>query len=173
MPGGPTIRHPLPDDTAAWLASAVGAPALEPWRAQLERKRTSVVLHLRGRSADDARRALAAARAAWTPPAGAPLALRATDGGLELRATGHDKGSATRALMARMPDAAIVVFLGDDETDEDAFAAVAEHGFGVRVGASPRASHARGTLPGIDAVRAFLEEWERHTRRASGGAEHS
>ncbi len=49
------------------------------------------------------------------------------------------------------------VFLGDDVTDEDGFAACAElDGFGILVG-QERASAAQYLLSGVDAVHNWLE----------------
>ena len=55
---------------------------------------------------------------------------------IELVMPGADKGGAVRAFMARSPFAdAMPVFVGDDVTDEDGFAAARElGGFGILVG---------------------------------------
>ena len=76
----------------------------------------------------------------------------------ELRPSGLDKGTAVRRLMAEPPFAgARPVFVGDDLTDEDAFAAaVALGGEGVLVGPA-RATAARWRLSGVDKVIEWLE----------------
>ncbi len=154
-------RHPFGGEARAWIDAAAVAPTLAPWRSRLERKRTAVVLHTRGLPAEEESAAIAAARATWAPPEHLPLTLYATHGGLELRATGHDKGTAAQALLARMSAETLAVFLGDDDTDEDAFDAVSERGFGVRVGHAENGSRALAFLPGTDAVAPFLDEWAR------------
>jgi trehalose 6-phosphate phosphatase len=79
-----------------------------------------------------------------------------------------DKGSALRALRVRT-GATAVVFLGDDVTDEDAFAAVDPPGVSVKVGEGPTIAAARvGDVAGVanllarlfDARRAHLERSE-------------
>ena len=70
------------------------------------------------------------------------LELRPFDGGLELRLPGYDKGAAIRTLMAENPQA-LVVFLGDDLTDEDAFLALGEQGIGVLVRGERRPTAAK------------------------------
>lgn len=77
----------------------------------------------------------------------------------ELRPPGADKGDAVRALMREQDFAgARPIFVGDDETDEDAFRAAAElGGGGVLVGAE-RATAARWRLGGVAEVSAWLEE---------------
>ncbi len=76
---------------------------------------------------------------------------------IELRAGGADKGTAVRAVMERVAGSATwPVFVGDDDTDEIAFAAAAElGGFGVLVG-NPRPSAARFRLGDVSQVREWL-----------------
>lgn len=77
---------------------------------------------------------------------------------VELVHEGADKGGAVRAFMAQAPFVgARPVFLGDDITDEDGFAACAElGGMGILVG-DHRDSAAQFRLPDIDAVHNWLE----------------
>jgi trehalose 6-phosphate phosphatase len=78
---------------------------------------------------------------------------------IELRPAGADKGDAVRALMAE-PDfaGARPLFVGDDLTDEDAFAAAASMGgSGILVGAA-RESAAQWRLPDVAAVIGWLGE---------------
>jgi trehalose 6-phosphate phosphatase len=77
---------------------------------------------------------------------------------VELRPPGADKGDALRALMTEPEFAgARPVFVGDDQTDEDAFRAAAElGGGGVLVGA-PRETAARWRLGGVSDVSAWLQ----------------
>lgn len=86
------------------------------------------------------------------------LALQPGDCVIELRTPGADKGSALRAFMAEPPFAGRTpVMVGDDLTDEHAFAAAeALGGFGVLVG-PPRPSRARAGLADVEAVLTWLE----------------
>jgi trehalose 6-phosphate phosphatase len=76
----------------------------------------------------------------------------------ELRPPGPDKGDSVRRLMEMSPFAgATPVFVGDDITDEDGFAAAAElGGFGVVVGARQRTC-AGYRLGGVASVLDWLE----------------
>jgi trehalose 6-phosphate phosphatase len=76
---------------------------------------------------------------------------------IELRPPGADKGDAVRAFMAEPEFAgARPLFLGDDMTDEHAFAAAAElGGAGILVG-PPRATAAKWRLENIGAVIDWL-----------------
>ncbi|HEU4459492.1 MAG TPA: trehalose-phosphatase [Methylibium sp.] len=76
----------------------------------------------------------------------------------EVKPAGIDKASALRELRAGEPFARrLPIFVGDDATDEDGFAAAqACGGFGVKVGAG--ASCARFRLDNPQAVRRWLED---------------
>lgn len=75
----------------------------------------------------------------------------------ELVTPGADKGAAVRMLMAMAPFRdAYPLFVGDDVTDEDGFAAAQLlGGSGVLVGA-PRETDARFRLPDVAAVHSWL-----------------
>lgn len=80
----------------------------------------------------------------------------------EIRVAGSDKGVAVARLMQRAPMAGTVpIMLGDDDTDEAAFAeAVRLGGMGVAVGPRP-STNATHALPDPDAVCAWLGELTR------------
>jgi trehalose 6-phosphate phosphatase len=77
---------------------------------------------------------------------------------VELRPAGADKGDAVRAFMGEPEFAGShPIFLGDDLTDEHAFAAVDSlGGAGILVGAE-RVTAARYRLPSVKAVAEWLE----------------
>ncbi len=68
------------------------------------------------------------------------------------------KGSAVRSLLAHFPRAVLPIYVGDDTTDESAFA-VLRRGLTVRVGA-PRSTGARFFLRNSEEVMSFLEKLE-------------
>jgi trehalose 6-phosphate synthase/phosphatase len=74
---------------------------------------------------------------------------------IEFRPTGPSKGLAVAHLLAADPQPLIVAF-GDDRTDEDMFAALADAGISVHVG--PGASRARYRLRDWRAVRQLLRD---------------
>ena len=86
------------------------------------------------------------------------MTLQLGDMVAEVREPGSDKGGAVRAFMREPPfKGARPIFLGDDLTDEDGFAAVqALGGLGVLVGPG-RKTVARRRLDDVGAVRAWLE----------------
>lgn len=120
----------------------------------VEDKGLSVALHFRlARSLADAARARARKIAAETG-----LALQDGDMVEELRTPGPTKADSVRAFMAEAPfRGATPIFLGDDATDEDGFAAArALGGAGILVG-GPRPTRARFRLPGVEGTLSWLE----------------
>lgn len=114
----------------------------------------SVALHFRlaGRHAGAAR--------ACAQELAADTGLTLQDGDMveELRTPGPTKADSVRAFMAEPPfQGACPMFLGDDTTDEDGFAAARElGGAGVLVGAA-RPTGAKFRLAGVEAALAWLE----------------
>lgn len=144
---------PAPPD---WLADALDraeALRLAHPGVVVEAKPFGVALHYRqAPQAEGACRALAAALA------GKDRRLQPGKMVFEVRAAGGDKGDALRVFMA---DPAMAgtrpVFIGDDATDEPAFAAAAGlGGIGILVGPA-RATAARYRLPDVAATLAWLE----------------
>lgn len=142
-------RRPAVDDAeAAFHSFADGKPGI-----LVERKSISVGLHFRGAPQ-------------WGEQAGelasdlaAKLGLAVQPGKMlfELRPGGADKGSAVHTLMARTPMAGgRPLFIGDDVTDEEGFAAATElGGAGILVG-PPRTTLAAFSLEQVAAVRHYL-----------------
>jgi trehalose 6-phosphate phosphatase len=154
LPGGRSLADHAPealDDVRREVARfAAGAPGL-----LVEDKPAGIAVHFRQAPERE-------------PEVGAFLAEIAERSGLhlqhgkmviELRPHGADKGDAVRRIMAEPVFAgARPLFVGDDLTDEDAFAAAAGlGGAGILVGA-PRETAARWWLPDVAAVARWLEE---------------
>lgn len=126
----------------------------------LERKRASIVLHTRGVTSHREQRRLArCARVLQVLIAHERMKLDTFNGGWELRDRTRSKGTIAADLIANGPPDPLPVFLGDDTSDEDAFAVVRPIGITVRVGTDPRASAAEWALESPDAVAEFLERW--------------
>ena len=77
----------------------------------------------------------------------------------ELKPVGRDKGRVVREFMTEAPfQGRVPIFLGDDRTDEDAFAAVnALGGFSIRVGEHHPDTAATATLPSVAATLEWLD----------------
>lgn len=120
----------------------------------LEDKGTSVALHYRQRP--DAGPAVVDCARRLARQTG--LVLQEGHMVAELRTPGPDKGEALAAFMAEAPFAgARPIMIGDDLTDEDAFAvAMALGGEAILIG-QPRRSRSRWRLEDPDALLAWLE----------------
>lgn len=138
------------DALAALLAPVVD----EVPGARLEVKPASVAVHVR----PVADRAAGAALLARADQLADPVITRKPGKDvLELAVTDADKGSAVRRLREEL-GAAAVVYLGDDVTDEDAFAVLGPGDLGVKVGpGDTRASARVDDLPGALAVLTALD----------------
>lgn len=142
------------------LAEAQEAIQRRGLQQLLEVKPASVALHTRGLdTAASARLEEGVARLWQGITEGSGLEVRRFNGGVEIRAVGWNKGNALAELVEAMRQPAACVFVGDDDTDEDAFQRIRDTGFGIRVGHPDVPSAARGFLPDIPAVRDFLRAW--------------
>ena len=152
-------------------APAEAQAKLEELREQLrqdslgglfEDKANGVVMHWRGESARKAKLIEQGTRALFEPMARMDgLMLLDFEYGLELRA-GRDKGGAVKAILEEAGASGPVAFLGDDLTDEAAFAAVngleGAH-LSVLVRREPRATVADVWLRPPGELLGFLSRW--------------
>jgi len=162
VPGHELRRLPVSPEVSERLERAATALRSRVPAEQIERKRTAVALHVRGLPDAEARRVIELANAVWAPLCMPDqLEVRPFRAGFEFRALGQDKGRAVHELLAGEPADAFAVFVGDDATDEDAFAAVQPAGFGVRVGPADEPTQATAWLDDPEAVAEFLAEWWR------------
>jgi trehalose 6-phosphate phosphatase len=86
------------------------------------------------------------------------LELHHFDGGIELRVPGRHKGDVVATIRAEMPDA-LLAYLGDDVTDEDAFRALDDNDLGVLVRAQWRATDGGLWLSPPGELLEFLQRW--------------
>jgi trehalose 6-phosphate phosphatase len=148
------------------LGGAMAVPIVAAWAAELrrsratltgvlvEQKRRSIALHFRGVANPAATRRRLLRLASRLSPVPRVVAGKAIVNFLP--DLGLDKGTALRGLMRRFK-APSAIYVGDDDTDEDAF----EAGRGrrvltVRVGTSERTA-ARFSLPSQSKVDTFLQ----------------
>ncbi len=129
----------------------------------LEEKPNAAVMHWRGVELRKGREIEQRTRELFEPAAQMEgLALLAFESGLELRA-GRDKGGAVKEILAetdresgaRIPAA----YLGDDFTDELAFAALKGRGLSVLVRRKWRETQADVWMKPPDELRKFLKLW--------------
>jgi trehalose-phosphatase len=87
------------------------------------------------------------------------LHLLPFDGGLELRSTDRTKGTVVAQILGEEPAGLPAAYLGDDLTDEDAFAALGKAGFSILVRTRVRESCARFWLRPPEDLLQFLDSW--------------
>jgi trehalose 6-phosphate phosphatase len=90
---------------------------------------------------------------------GGAVELLPFEDGLELRATGRNKGDAVREVRAKFGPEAPLAYLGDDHTDEEAFAAMEVEDLALLVRPAPRGTLADYWMPAPEGVLEFLDGW--------------
>ena len=126
----------------------------------LEKKLISRAFHWRGLDAHDQVRVRDFVLTRWSESAEPyGLSVHHFDGGIELRAAEIEKGRAIREVSRDMGSDAVIAYLGDDQTDEDAFRAIRDHGLAVLVRGELRETDADIWLSPPDEMLAFLDGW--------------
>jgi trehalose 6-phosphate phosphatase len=130
-------------------------------KARSERKVATVAAHFRGLDRQDARDVQQDLLQRWLSYADTAIVeVRQFNGGLEMRALGRHKGVAVAEFLETCPADTLAVYVGDDDTDEDAFSAVRErNGHGIRVGGLNSSTLATGSIESCDDVPRFLQTW--------------
>lgn len=145
------------------LENALSAAGLS---AQIERKPASLAAHWRTLDAAGAAKVEQIARDCFrTAGERAGLHLLVFSGGIEMRSDAIHKGHAVLHMLTQVPTA-FPAYLGDDLTDEDAFAALRGRGLTVLVRAEPRPSQAAYWLRPPEELLAFLDAWIHAAERA-------
>jgi trehalose-phosphatase len=136
---------------------------------RVERKGLSTTVHVRQASPADAERARATVRSALGTEAGA-LVLREGKAVYEIRPRGgSNKGDAVREILEAVARGrpCLAIMIGDDATDEDAFAAL-PGGITVRVGREEARSRAAYRLEDAGEVPTWLRWLLGELQRADG-----
>jgi trehalose-phosphatase len=81
------------------------------------------------------------------------------DGGVELRPKGHTKGDVVKKLLTEISDNTVVAYLGDDNTDEEAFKILGNRGLKVLVRKENRVTLADIQLIPPEELLMFLDDW--------------
>ncbi len=157
--GACVVRQPN-SEQAQGLSAVQTSLRQHGYSQKMEVKIASVALHTRGLDPATALAMEQETLAEWSvraPQYG--LECRPFNGGIEIRCSGWDKGEALTSLLHVQPEDVFAVYIGDDDTDEDAFAVLRDRGIGIRVGDPSQPTAARGFLPDCRAVAAFLQTW--------------
>ncbi len=161
-----TRKSTLTSDETDGLAAADAAARATGLEARIEIKPASVAMHTRGMGHDEAHEAEELAWNVWTPIAERHgLECRTFAGGVEIRSRHYHKGIAVETLLEEMPADVFAVYVGDDDTDEDAFRVLAGRGTGIKVGDPDGQTEAQWRLPDPEAVREMLDHWQAEMHR--------
>lgn len=126
--------------------------------ARLEWKAGSLAVHWRGLARSTRERLQQQLADRVTPSAVMRGLLPSSfNGGIEYRVPGRSKGDVVRTLVSEMGPECPALYLGDDHTDEDAFAALRPGDLGVLVGREPRPSLASVWLKPPKELTTFLD----------------
>lgn len=157
--GACVVRQPSPEQQQGLFAIRTQLQK-NGYGSKLEVKIASLALHTRGLDPVAAVALEDAVANQWTGMAlHHGLECRRFNGGIEIRCCGWDKGTALTALLNIQPENVFAVYVGDDQTDEDAFTVLRDRGIGIKVGDPLLPTAARGFLPNCRAMVDFLRTW--------------
>lgn len=124
----------------------------------LEVKPGGTAIHWRGLESTDQLREQV--QEVWSSlPSREGLRLMAFDGGMEILASARTKRDVVRTLLSEMRKEVCIAYLGDDQTDEDAFAALQGFGLSVLVQEKYRPTVADVWIRPPQDLIAFLSDW--------------
>jgi len=156
-----TCEMPNIDQTVVQALNNAGQWLSEVGFSNLgETKPASLAVHWRGLGESVADNVRTVVLQGWQPIADrAQMILQDFDGGLEIQMSGSNKGDALRDLIRSLAPGTSLAYLGDDQTDEDAFRVVQRRGLGILVRPEWRETLAEAWLrPPAELVN-FLFQW--------------
>lgn len=123
-----------------------------------EAKPYAVAMHWRGTEPSE-RRYVAPVKQQWEELCKQyALEIHPFDGGLELRPKGRNKGDVVKQLLSEISHSDAVIYLGDDQTDEEAFAVLGDRGLKVLVRKQQRPTLADVHLVPPEELLSFLRQ---------------
>ena len=160
LPDGRHLAPDLTEPARRLLAQVPDWIQAEGLQSRYEPKPAGFALHWRGTNESIAREIREKTLQKWASfPEDSGLVAKEFDGGIELRAAGKDKGDAVRTILSEMGEGAIVAYLGDDATDEDAFRELQGKGLAVLVRPEFRSTAADVWLQPPEDLIEFLKNW--------------
>ena len=160
MPDGSYQVESAPAAQREALQTAVHSLRACGLESRTETKPGGLAVHWRGLSLEERTTIENKVRMLFAPLVeGYGLHLLSFDGGIEIRASGRNKGDAVNSILAEMDDDVVAAYLGDDQTDENAFRAIKGRGLSVLVRPEPRPTMADLWLRPPDELGRFLRDW--------------
>jgi trehalose 6-phosphate phosphatase len=159
-PDGPLRAEPVSDDARRIIDHETERLEAALAAGCVERKPYGLAIHVRGLPPHVAAEMLDFLRGPWRTLARRhALTLREFDGGLELYAGTRTKGDVVAEVVSGLEQPVAAAFLGDDETDEDAFRAMQGRGASILVRPSLRPTQADLWLQPPGELLGFLARW--------------
>lgn len=160
LPDGTFFKETLSEVAYLALESIAEYISSIGWDNILEKKPLGLAIHWRGLGKDKIQEIEKGVMdKVPTNLEGLGLLLHRFDGGLELRPKVIAKGNAVKTIFKEMGHDAVVAYLGDDLTDEDAFKAIKNQGLGILVRDDLRVTNADLWLRPPDELLVFLQRW--------------
>lgn len=127
----------------------------------IEVKTGAVVIHTRALDGQTHARIGHAVVRQWEPliDSAEGIEMREFNKGFEFRVTTRTKATVVETLVSELPRGTHFAYIGDDYTDEDAFAALPKGGWPILACPAPRESRAQWRLTTPDGVLRFLQDW--------------
>ncbi len=157
---GSVTVAPLDESTLKGLLVAEEWLVSQRLQHAAEFKTGSIAVHWRGLSRSESEDIHGRVMQGWTGIAKHyGVNLLHFDGGVEIRSTKANKGIAVRTLLGEMKSPVPAAYLGDDTTDEEAFATINGSGLSILVRPEWRPTAARLWLRPPGEVLDFLTRW--------------
>jgi len=161
LPDGKMILAPINEISKNGLERGIRACQEVAEAQYCEIKPYSVALHWRGMDPEEAARIGSLVELKWnTICSEYNFELHRFDGGIELRLRGQNKGDVVEELLREVSKDIAIAYLGDDATDEDAFARLGNRGLKVLVRKQFRTTQADVHLIPPDDLLKFLDLWD-------------
>lgn len=157
---GKKVAAPISAKMSAALQQGIEICLRNAGLEYCEIKPFAVAFHWRGMDQDKKNSISAAIENEWAAITRInDLTIYPFDGGLELRPKERNKGDVVRELLNHINQDSAIAYLGDDLTDEDAFAALGDKGLKVLVREQIRTTLADIQLVPPQELLSFLDRW--------------
>ncbi len=160
LPDGSCTRYVMEDEDRDALAVAATWISALGYAHLAERKQSGVAIHWRGLPEEDIRAIQSAIKSATLPSLCAQrMLLRNFNGGIELQLRTRTKATVIDSLLEESGAQTPVAYVGDDQTDEDAFRALGNRGLRILVGRDISNTRADILLRPPEELLDFLLRW--------------
>lgn len=167
-PNGRCEMPEVPAQVAATLNDARRWLGYQGLQHLAEVKPGSIAVHWRALEEHEAEELRGRILMGWFPIADREsLKLLEFDGGVEMRMPDLDKGDAVRTILAEEGRGVPIAYLGDDNTDEQAFRALKNDGLSIMVRPRPRKTSAHLWIRPPEELLSFLSNWLEATKTAA------